>query len=183
MMFINKPGQEGVRRDDPLGGAAGATALVLALNKPVYPLYVWFLAESAFHLSLLTALTMPLYLAVWHLSRIGKGRAARLGMVIVGVVDTLAIAFVLGGESETLAFLFACLMLAGLSFYRTEVWLSRGLVAAIFVLFVVLEGRIGAPLMPVAANDMRSLAFLNVTGAAALAAFIMLRFPRAERPE
>ncbi|MBB4120380.1 hypothetical protein [Martelella radicis] len=183
MMSIPKSGQEGAPRADPLASAAGATALVLALNKPVYPLYVWFLAESAFHLSLLTALTMPFYLAVWYLSRIGASRAARLGMVIVGIVDTLAIAFILGGESDMLAFLFACLMLAGLCFYRSEIWLSRGLIAVIFVLFVALEGRIGGPLMSVSERDMQNLAFLNITGAAALAAFIMLRFPRPWRPD
>ena len=183
MMPTIKSGDDEERTADPLAVAAGATALVLALNKPLYPLYVWFLAESAFRLSLLSALTMPLYLAVWYASRIGASRAARFGMVIVGVVDTVAIAFILGGESDTLAFLFACLMLAGLCFYRAETWLSRGLIAAILVLFVALEGRIGGPLMPVSEGDMQNLAFLNITGAAALAAFIMLRFPLPGRPD
>ena len=57
------------RARDPLAEACGSVALVLALNKPVYPLYVWFLAESAFHISLLTALSMPFYIAVWWLAR------------------------------------------------------------------------------------------------------------------
>nr|WP_272211174.1 hypothetical protein [Marinicella sp. W31]MDC2877059.1 hypothetical protein [Marinicella sp. W31] len=178
MSEINNRETEALHRDDPLCGAAGACALVLALNKPVYPVYIWFLAESAFRLSLMAALTMPLYLVVWYLSRRGRSLAARLGMVLVGLADTLVIAFILGDESNTLAFLFACIMLAGLVFYRTEVWLSRGLIAAIFVLFVALEGRIGGPLMAVAPGDMQNIAYLNITGAAALAAFMMLRFPR-----
>ncbi|PRX02791.1 UNVERIFIED_ORG: hypothetical protein BCL66_12619 [Martelella mediterranea] len=183
MMSILKLDQGGAQRADPLSDAAGTTALVLALNKPIYPVYVWFLAESAFQLSLLTALSMPLYLAIWYVSRIGNSRAARLGLVIAGVVDTLAIALIFGRESETLAFLFACLVLSGFAFYRCEVWLSRGLVAAIFVLFVLAESLIGGPLRPVTAGDMQNLAYLNITGAAALVAFIALRFPRQGRTD
>jgi len=166
------------RARDPLAEACGSVALVLALNKPVYPLYVWFLAESAFQISLLTALSMPLYIAVWWLARPGNSFAARLGMVAVGTVDTVFIAFVLGGESGTLIFLFACIMLAGMAFHAREVWLSRVLIGLIFVLFVALYGRIGAPARPVTPDDMKTLNYLNTTGAAALAAFIALRFFR-----
>ena len=166
---------------DPLAEACGSVALVLALNKPVYPLYVWFLAESAFEISLLTALSMPFYLAVWWFARRGRSFAARLGMVAVGTADTIFIAFVLGGESGTLIFLFACLMLAGMAFHAREVWLSRGLIGLIFVLFVALYGRIGAPIRPVSPEDMQTLDYLNTTGAAALAAFIALRFFRSGR--
>jgi len=163
---------------DPLAEACGSVALVLALNKPVYPLYVWFLAESAFQISLLTALSMPLYIAVWWLARRGKSFAARLGMVAVGTADTILIALILGGESGTLLFLFACLMLAGMAFHACEIWLSRGLIGAIFVLFVALYGSIGEPIRPVSPEDMQTLDYLNTTGAAALAAFIALRFFR-----
>ncbi|MEO1989227.1 MAG: hypothetical protein ABGX47_21675 [Martelella sp.] len=166
------------RARDPLAEACGSVALVLALNKPVYPLYVWFLAESAFHISLFTALSMPFYIAVWWLARRGKSFLARLGMVAVGTADTIFIAFVLGGQSGTLIFLFACLMLAGMAFHTREVWLSRGLIGLIFVLFVALYGRIGAPVRPVTPDDMQTLDYLNTTGAAALAAFIALRFFR-----
>ncbi|MCD1636002.1 hypothetical protein K7H91_19770 [Martelella mediterranea] len=163
---------------DPLAEACGSVALVLALNKPVYPLYIWFLTESAFQISLLTALSMPFYIAVWWLARRGKSFPARLGMVAVGTVDTIFIAFVLGGESGTLIFLFACIMLAGIAFHAREVWLSRGLIGLIFILFVALYGRIGAPIRPVSPEDMQTLDYLNTTGAAALAAFIALRFFR-----
>lgn len=161
---------------DPLAEACGSVALVLALNKPVYPLYVWFLAESAFRISLLAGLSMPFYIAVWWLAHRGKSFPARLGMVAVGTADTIFIAFVLGGESGTLIFLFACLMLAGMAFHAREVWLSRGMIGLIFVLFVALYGRIGAPIRPVTPEDMQTLDYLNTTGAAALAAFIALRF-------
>ncbi|WP_180901875.1 hypothetical protein [Martelella soudanensis] len=77
---------------DPLADAAGSVALILALNKPVYPLYVWFVAESAVSLSLIAALTMPLYVAVWWLARNRKAFAARLGIVAVGTADTAFIA-------------------------------------------------------------------------------------------
>eukprot|EP01013_Petalomonas_cantuscygni_P027370 TRINITY_DN50253_c0_g1_i1.p1 TRINITY_DN50253_c0_g1~~TRINITY_DN50253_c0_g1_i1.p1 ORF type:complete len:179 (-),score=34.95 TRINITY_DN50253_c0_g1_i1:231-767(-) len=163
---------------DPLAEACGSVALVLALNKPVYPLYVWFLAESAFQISLLTALSMPFYIAVWWLARRGNSFAARRGMVAIGTVDTIFIAFVLGEESGTLIFLFACLMLAGMAFHAREVWLSRALIGVTFMLFVALYGRIGAPIRPVTPDDMQTLDYLNTTGAAALAAFIALRFFR-----
>ena len=180
MSVFKKDHESGVGKNDPLCHAVGATALVLALNKPIYPIYVWFLAESAFQISFLTALTMPFYLAIWYLARRGRSFAARLGMVVAGLADTLAIAFILGQESNTLAFMFACLMLSGVAFYRSEVWLSRSMIAVVFVLFVVLEGRMGGPIMDVSAADMENLAYLNITGAAAIAAFIMLRFPRPE---
>lgn len=164
------------RARDPLAEACGSVALVLALNKPVYPLYVWFLAESAFQISLFTALSMPFYIAVWWLARRGKSFLARLGMVAVGTADTIFIAFILGGESGTLIFLFACIMLAGMGFHAREVWLSRGLIGVIFALFVALYGRISAPVRPVTSEDMQTLDYLNTTGAAALVAFIALRF-------
>lgn len=165
---------------DALASAAGAVGLVIALNKPVYPLYVWFVAESALHASLLAALTMPLYLAVWFLARKGWSLTARMGVVLVGTADTVMIAFLMGQDSGTLAFLFACIMLGGQAFYASERWLSRTLIALPFVALALLYGRIGAPFVSIQQEDMEGLRYLNMTGAAGLAAFIALRFPRRE---
>ncbi|AJY46581.1 hypothetical protein [Martelella endophytica] len=162
--------------EDRLTSAAGSVALLMVLNKPVYPIYVWFLANSMFHASLISLASLWLYIAVWLMARGGIGLKARAGLVITGTLDTIVIAIGLGPGSGALWFLFPCLMLAASLFYAEEKWLSRTMVAAVFVAFIALLGRYGNP--PVDDAALRNLFALNVSGAAALAAFIALRFPR-----
>ena len=177
-----KPSQAEDRNFEPLCAAAGSVALLLALNKPVYPLYVWFLAGSAFQLSLLTAVSMPAYLAVWYLARCRRSFSARLGMVVAGTADAIIIALVLGRDSGALLFLFPAIMLAGQLFYVGEKWFSRVLIGLGFVALVALYEFSGGPLELVDALDLTRLYTLNISGAAALAAFIALRMPKLGKP-
>lgn len=168
---------------DPLTGAAGSVAFLLAVNKPVYPLYLLFLAPSAFEVSLFTALSLPLYLFVWGMARKGHSYPARLGIVIVGMIDTILISFLLGGDSGALLFLFACTILAGVVFYDDEKWVSRVLISVSFLAFLTLEGRVGPSVTAISASDMQTLYFINVSGVAALMGFIALRLPRPEKQD
>ncbi|WP_176085871.1 hypothetical protein [Martelella sp. HB161492] len=154
--------------------------MLLLINKPVYPLYLWFLAPSALLPSLLTMLSMPAY---WLIARLAKRAPdlARKGLVLAGLLDTVAISFVLGQASGAEFFLFACMLLASLCFYRDETLASRLSVVAIFCVFAVLHGRYGSGLGQIMPDDAANLFKLNLLGAAALIAFMALRFPRSAR--
>lgn len=44
--------------------ASARTAWLIVINKPVYPIYVWYFTGSGFWPASLTALSMPLYVAL-----------------------------------------------------------------------------------------------------------------------
>lgn len=156
--------------------ASASIALVIALNKPIYPLYVWWLAGDALRASLLTVAAMPFYASLVFLARLSS-LSARLGLVVIGTADTLAITKYLGEATGAWLFLGPCLMLAAVSFRRTEIWISRSLIAVIFCLAVGLMGRYGPATAPVSPSDAATLFKLNMAGAFSLLAFIGLRFP------
>lgn len=168
-------------RNDPLTAACSSVAWIIALNKPVYPVYVWFLAGDYFCLSLLSALSLPLFAALPFIAR-KSGFAARLGLVTVGMIDTAFISLVMGFATAAWTFLLPCLMLAGTLFYDNEKWPSRitaGLGYAAFLLIFYFKDYTLAAAMP---DDQTSTLFaLNAVGAASLAAFIALRFPKMQR--
>lgn len=164
---------------DELSAASRSVAVVIALNKPVYPLYVWWLAEDAFKASLVTAASLPLYAAVIYLYR-KHPYAGRIGMVLAGTLDTLAITKFFGEASGAWLFLAPCLLLAFLSFYEIEKWTARILIGAVFALFAVFFGRYGAPVFSLSASEIDTLYTLNIFGAFSLLAFICLRFPMRE---
>lgn len=163
-------------RADAVTKASASIALVIALNKPIYPLYVWWLAGDALRASLLTVAAMPFYASLVFLA--GRSSlAARIGLVVVGTTDTLAITKYLGEATGAWLFLAPCLMLAAMSFTKSEIWISRTLIAVIFCLAVGLLGHYGPALASVSPSDAATLFKLNMAGAFSLLAFIGLRFP------
>jgi len=162
---------------DPLTSAAMSVSTVIALNKPIYPLYVWWLAPDALKASIWTAVSLPIWVALPFLAR-KNPYAARVTLVAVGAIDTAAIGAVLGDGTGAWLFLFAALMLAAMSFEAAEVWTRRIAVSAVFVLFGLAFGRFPVGLAGgFSPESVATLFKLNAFGAAALLAFIGLRYP------
>lgn len=162
---------------DPLTSAAMSVSTVIALNKPIYPLYVWWLAPDALKASFWTAASFPIWVALPFLAR-RNPYAARVALVAVGAIDTAAIGMVLGDGTGAWLFLFAALMLAAMSFEAAEVWTKRIAISAVFVLFGLAYGRFPVGLSGAFSPESVATLFkLNAFGAAALLAFIGLRYP------
>lgn len=163
------------READDITRATVTIAWVILLNKPFYPLYVWWVAPSGVTASLSTLIATPFFLAIallaprWPL-------AARLGLPLVGALDTLVATKFLGFSTGTMLFLAPCIMLAGMSFHRAEVWWQRGAAALLFVAFVVSYGRLGGPMHQWMPGEAEAMLGLNAFAVASLMAFVALRY-------
>lgn len=165
------------RSPDKLTAAAMSVATVIALNKPIYPLYVWWLAPDALGASFWTIASFPFYAALPFLAR-RNAFAARVGLIVVGTIDTVMINAVLGDGTGAWLFLFACLMLAAMSFHAEEVWPKRIAIAAVYLVFAATFGRFASALAgPISDESISTLFKLNGFGAVSLLAFIGLRYP------
>ncbi len=163
--------------DDPLTSASNAVAMIIALNKPIYPIYVWFLAREAFQASLFTLMSFAFYAALPFIAR-RFGFVARVALVSIGTVDTLAISLFMGTETGAYLFLAPCLMLASVAFYDEEKWWSRGMILAILCLSAASLVFADNPWVVISPTDASSMYSINVVGALSLMAFIGLRYPR-----
>lgn len=160
---------------NPLARAAGNVALVILLNKPVYPLYVWYLTGEGVAASLFTLVALPFYLGVLFLVR-RSALAARIGLVLVGTGDTLFETKLFGTGAGTELFFAACIMLVAVLFAPKEVWWQRSLAATVFIVFVFSRACIGPPLWQWSGEGLAHLLNLNAFAVASLMAFIALRF-------
>lgn len=174
---------DAVRPDiDELTRATVTIAWVIVLNKPFYPLYVWWLAESGVMASLSTLIATPFFLAVALLAH-RRPLAARLGLPLVGAIDTLVATKFLGFSTGTMLFLAPCMMLAGMSFHRHEVWWQRGTAMAVFVVFAVSYGRLGAPMHAWLPGEAEAMLGLNAFAVASLTAFVAIRYSGIRRDD
>jgi hypothetical protein len=165
---------------DPLASASAAVAWVVVANKPLYPVMIWWYVGGGFESSLATLIAAPLYAAAAFLA----GRASlatRVATPAIGLADTLLATKMFGPGSGTELFLFACGLLAALSFRPYEIWWSRGLIGLIFVAFVAMRLGGGAALYALPPDQLGRLLDLNMVSAASLFAFIGLRFAGADR--
>ena len=119
-------------------------------------------------------LAWPLFAALPFLARRAPF-AARAGLALAGLADTAFATIMFGQASGVAAFLVPCAMLAALSFTPEEAWTSRALTALTFVVFSALLWAAPAGLAPLPTG----LLSLNLYSAAALTAFIGLRFASA----
>lgn len=160
---------------DALTQATITVAWVIALNKPFYPLYVWYLAGDGVAASFGTVIAAPFFAALPWLAR-RNAFAARLGLPLVGLVDTVFAGKLFGQASGTELFLAPCLLLVALSFTAAEKWWQRGMAILCFLAFAVFHGRVGAPLYVWDAVDTQALFTLNAFSVASLMTFIALRY-------
>jgi hypothetical protein len=175
MLSVNQP-----QETNPHVEACRTVAWLIAANKPVYPVYVWLFVGSGVEASTLTALSLPLWVA---LGAFGARfpLSLRVGVPLLGALDTMLSTKLFGAQALTELFFAPCALLAIVSFRATEAWITRSLIGALFVLFVALHGRYGAPLHIWSETELASLANINAFAVASLTAFLGWRLAGLER--
>ncbi|MBR0672451.1 hypothetical protein [Neoroseomonas soli] len=163
---------------DPSTRIANTIALLVGLNGPFYPAYVWFLVPEAGPYALATMAMSPAFLAIPWLSR-RRVTAARAALPIAGLLNTVWAAALLGPATGVGAFAYPCLALALLCW--REPWLmlmllGAGLVAQQAVLHMPV-----VPLAGLAVTSQSLLESLNVTSVGALMAFAAITIAREMR--
>lgn len=166
--------QAGTASPDALTAASITVAWVIALNKPFYPLYVWWLTGDGVASSPTAVIAAPFFAAVALLGR-RHPLAARLGVPLIGIVDTVLAGIFMGQSTGTELYLVACMALIALNFTEREKWLQRGMALVCFAAFVLFHGRFAAA-TPWTGADVQSLLTLNIFSVASLMTFIALRY-------
>lgn len=162
-------------RPDALTQASVTVAWVILLNKPFYPLYVWWLVGSGVQASLGTLVSIPFFLLVPFLAR-RSPLWARVALPLAGVVDTLFETKLFGYGSGTELFLAPCMMLVALSFHAVEAWWQGSMAALVFVAFFAAHGRLGEALHIWSATELETLFSINAFAVASLMAFVAIRY-------
>jgi hypothetical protein len=165
----------------PQASACAKTAWIIAINKPFYPAYVWYFAGSGFWAASVTAITLPLYVGLALLLR-SNPKFLRLGVPLLGLLDTVLAIKLFGAASGAELFFFPCLMLATLTPEAGEILPSRALVAAIFLVAMALHGHYGPPLHVWDADALDRLREVNIFSVASLCAFLGWTFAERLRP-
>lgn len=160
---------------DPLTQATVTVAWVILLNKPFYPLYVWWLVGSGVQASLGTLASVPFFLLIIYLGP-RNPLAARIALPLVGAVDTLFETKLFGYGSGTELFLAPCIMLVALSFHTQEKWWQRGMAGLLFVVFFAAHSRLGAALHGWPPSELATLFDINVFAVVSLMAFVAIRY-------
>lgn len=144
-------------------------------NKPIYPLYVWWFVGSGTAVAWATALSAPLFLAV-ALSAARRPLATRVALPLVGGADTVFATVLFGPASGSELFFVPCLLLAITVFSAHEGRWTRGLVAVLFVPFVIAHATIGSGVAPWTAAETAHIKEIDVFAVASLSAFPGWRF-------
>jgi hypothetical protein len=160
---------------DPLTQATVTIAWVISLNKPFYPLYVWYLVGDGVVASLGSLLAAPAFLAIPFMAR-HSPVIARISLPIVGAVDTLFETRLFGQSSGTELFFGACIMLAAISFRTEEKWIQRGVAGLVFAVFLLSRQTGGEPLHGWNDADLAVLLDLNIFAVACLMTLIAIRY-------
>ncbi|UFZ02312.1 hypothetical protein LQG66_23815 [Bradyrhizobium ontarionense] len=157
--------------DDPQSDIAAKVAIVIVFNQPFYPLYLHAIAGTAAWPAWLTLLTTPFFAAVPALAR-RSSFAGRALMVLTGTANTVFSVKLFGTPSGVELFLIPCALLAALLFRPDERMRSLPLLALPFMSYLLIDSRLGTPVMRVTDSDHASLVAINATSVGALAALI-----------
>lgn len=152
-----------------------ALSWLIVLNKPFYPLYVWYLTGEGVLWSCLSTVAMPAYLAIAMLAR-RNSRAARIAFPIVALADTLAETKLFGAASATELFLAPAALITALAFRPSEARIPRVLSVSLYVALIALHGRLGEPLYHWSDTNLAHLRELNIFAVASLTVFTIWRF-------
>lgn len=160
---------------DAVTQATVTVAWVICLNKPFYPIYIWYLVGDGIVWSLGSLLTAPCFLAIALLARLSP-IAARVSLPLVGALDTLYETRIFGQGSGTELFFAACIMLAAVSFRKEEKWIQRGVATLVFTIFLLSRHIGGPPWHAWSVTDLALLLNLNTFSLACLMVFIAIRY-------
>lgn len=169
-----------VQHDNRLG-AARALAWVIFLNKPFYPLYMLWLAPSAFGPSWLTAMSAPFYAAaIWLMT--SRPMLARLLIMAAGTADTLVATKAFGPDAGAAWFFIPVALLVPVMFGPAEEPTRRRLVIALLAVILASLAGLGAPIAALSAAETSSLFWMNFYAVVSLTLFILWRFQVARLP-
>ncbi len=160
---------------DPAAAAANLVAVVVALNGPLYPLYVIALVGFAGVSSVLTMIASPFFFVVPWIAR-RSSLAGRAALPLIGTINTVWCTKLFGPASGVQLFCFPCIMLAALVFRGGERWLGVLLVGLGIVPLLVPASLFGAAIIPLTTDGAAKLGVLNVVGVAMLMGLIALQF-------
>jgi hypothetical protein len=155
--------------------AVRSIAWLIVVNKPIYPIYVWYLTGEGVAMSCLSVLSGLAFLAVALLAPRAP-LAARIAFPLVALVDTLAETKLFGAASGTELYAAPAALIAALSFYAWEARWPRGLILVLYVGLLALHGRTGAPLFAWSEAGLDHLRELNIFAVASLTVFVVWRF-------
>lgn len=159
--------------------ATVTVAWVLLINKPIYPLYVWYLVDHGAAVSLASVIAAPFFLAIPFLAR-RSPFLARLALPLIGTLDTFFETRLFGTASGTELFFGACIMLAVLNFHAHEKWWQRGMAVFVFAIFALSRNWAGAPFHIWSSVELAALLHLNAFAVASLMAFLAFRYAGVE---
>ena len=162
-------------KNDPLTAATITIVWVIVLNKPFYPLSIWWLVGNGVDASLISIASAPFFLAIVFLAK-RSSLAARIALPVVGTVDTVFETKLFGTGAGTELFFAACIMLAALSFRAHEKLWQWAVTGFIFAAFLFSRYAIGGALHLWSASDLAILLNFNAFAVACLTAFIALRY-------
>ncbi len=164
---------------DPRVAASNWVSLLVAMNQPFYPLYIWWIVGDGGWASMLTFLSTPFFAAIPALAR----RAPTLGramLPLVGVANTMLAAKAFGSASGVELFLFPCAMAGAMAFRRSERPALLATLGAVFVAYLALHDHMGAPLHVFSADGYARFLRLNIFSVAGLTGLIALQFSGAD---
>lgn len=162
-------------KTDALTAATITIAWVIVLNKPFYPLSIWWLVGNGVDASLISIASAPFFLAIVFLAK-SSPLAARIALPVVGAVDTVFETKLFGTGAGTELFFAACIMLAALSFRTHEKLWQWSVTGFVFAAFVFSRYAIGDALHIWSEDDLATLLNFNAFAVACLTAFIALRY-------
>jgi hypothetical protein len=160
---------------DSRHAAARSLAWIILFNKPVYPLYMLWLAPGAFNVAWLTALSAPVYAAaIWLMKT--RPLLARLLILGAGMADTLIAIKAFGSDAGAEWFFVPCALLVATMFAPIEENIRKKLVLALLAVVLFSLAGLGIPLASLTGAEATSLFWMNFYGVACLTIFILWRF-------
>jgi hypothetical protein len=166
---------------DPTTAACNRIALLVAINQPIYPLYLLWLVGGDWPTSCWTFLSTPMFASVPAVAR-RNAVAGRALLPIAGLFNGIVSAKAFGEASGVEYFLLVCLLITLLAF-RDAVRTAGALLAAI-ALTALAHGHYGTPLGHFTAEEYARFRHVNLYSVIALCIFVLWSlYPSRLRPE
>ena len=166
-----------VGADDPRVAGANWVSILVALNQPLFPLYIWGLVGFDGFASTLTWLSTPFFVAVPWVSRRAP-TVSRAMLPLLGAANTLLAAKALGAASGVELFLCPCAMAGAMAFRARERGVMLFVLGAMLLAYWLSHGHMGPALHGFDAEANAKLFNLNVVSVAGLTLLIALQFAR-----
>jgi len=174
--------QRYLAHDDPRVALANAIAVVIFVNQPFYPLYVYFIAGNAAWVTIVTFISTPFFFLVPALAR-RNAVAARVLLCVAGTFNTAVSVWAFGEATGVALFYLPCILIGVLLFRKSE-WLASAFCTGLpMAAFFFLQGRFGAPLHAFGNEQYTALATLHAVSVGFLTAFIGYQFSTAFEAE